>query len=97
MAVELDDLRPAGTSAREPNCAHSRFGAAGNEAHFLNRRYGSADGFRNLHFDLSRRAEGRAELKLPANCVLNAGMVMAKKQRPPASDAVQKTVAVDID
>ena len=82
--------------ARQPDRAHRRLRARGDEAHELDGRHGVDDLCRELHLGLGRCAEGRAALGSLADRRERLGIGMTEDERPPGHHPVDVAPAVDV-
>ena len=97
-AGELDDQVAAGEPAREPDGAHRRLGAAGDEPHHLDRRHRVDDHFGELAFRVrtARRSWSRC-LTAASDGFDHARVAVAEDHRPPRADEVEVAVAVEVE
>ena len=93
---ELHNLVPAGESPRQPDCAHRRLGARGDQPDLLYGRERPPDEVRER--DLPRR--GGAVARPFPRCAPDGGddlrVGVAEDHRPPRGNVVDKRVAIDV-
>ncbi len=82
-ARELDHLRPAGEAACQPDRRHRRLGAAGDQAHLLDRLDPGHDLLGQLDLARAGRAEGRTAGDRVLDRGDHLGVRVAQDHRPP--------------
>src|SRR5919202_5830022 len=93
-AGELEDAVAAREAAREPDRAHRRFRARGDEADELDRRERIGELLRELDLPLGRRAERRAVARGADDGLHGLRIGVAEDQRPPRHDPVEVAPAL---
>ena len=96
-ADELDDLRPPGEGARDPNRAHRRLRAGAHEADELEARHRVPDETREVELERARRAEARSLAQRLLERGHDARMRVTEDQRAPREHVVDVAVPVDVD
>jgi hypothetical protein len=97
IALELDETLASGGRARQPERAHRRLGARIDHAYPLQRRHELADPLGHGHLAGTRRAEAQSVGDGPLHRLDDVRMGVAADHRPPGTDVVDITLAVDIE
>ena len=95
-ARELQDPVAAGEGPRNPDRAHRRLGAGGDEPDTLDRRHCVHDLLGEENLPLSGRAEGGAPSRGLPYGVHDPRLCVAEHERPPGHHPVDVPVAVDV-
>ena len=95
-AGELHDLAAPGEAAGQPDRAHRRLGAAGDQAHLLDRLDPGDDLLGERDLVLAGRAEGEAARRRLPDRARRRRVGVAEDHRPPGADQVDVLAAVDV-
>ena len=95
-AFELEDVLAPRDGTSQPRNRHSRFGAAGREAHHLHVRHPFGDLVGQLHLPLGGHTEAGPVLHGPRHRVEDDVGGMAQHQRAPRQDVIEILVAVGV-
>src|SRR5262249_7853053 len=92
----LENLRPAGESAREAQAMHRRLAAGAGEAHALQARHRLAQELRELGVQLVLVGARRAAVKGGINRPANALVAVAQERRAVAAAQVDVLPAIEV-
>jgi len=95
-ALELYDQVAAGEAARQPDRAHGRLGAGGNQAHQFDRGQQAANRFRELDLGFGRRAEGKRARRSGLNRFDYCWMGMPYEHRTPGPHIIDVAAALGV-
>ena len=95
-AGELDDARPAGDPAGEPDGAHRRLGARVDQPHLLDGRDPPDDLLGELDLGGGRRAERQPVARGRPHGLDDGGVRVTEDHRPPRADEVDVAVTVGV-
>ncbi len=94
--LELDDRIAAGEAARQPDRAHRRLGARGDEPDHFHIRHELAEQFGHVDLDVGRCAEREPEFGFLLHRADHVGVRMAEDRRTPGADVIDVFAAIDI-
>ena len=95
-ALELHELVAAGGAARQPDRAHRRLGARGDQAHHVDAGDGLDETFGELDLELRGCAERRPTRCGGRSCLHDLRPRVSEQQRSPRLDVVHVADAVDV-
>ena len=95
-AGELDDHVPSGEAAGQADGAHRRLGAGADQAHHLDRRHRLHNQLGKLRLPFGGSAEAGTAMQSFLDGPDHARMGMAEDERPPRTDVIEVTIAVDV-
>jgi len=95
-AFKFQDEIALGDAAREAHRAHGGFGAAGDEADFLDEGDGAGDQRGEFQLEFGGDAEAGAALRLVGDGSADGRIRVAQQDRSPGADEIEKLVAVSV-
>ena len=95
-AFKFDEQIASGETASEAERAHGGFGAAGDEADFLQERNGAANLLRELDFEFGGDAVAGALLRLIGDGGGDGGIGVAEQHGAPGADEIEQLIAVGV-
>ncbi len=94
--LKLEQQLPTGRCPREAHRRHGRLGPAVHEAKHLDSRHARPHELAEFHLGLTWGPVGPARQGGALDGLPHGGMRVAEDERPPRSDVVQVTPAVDV-